>query len=58
MRAAALALVLASSCTGIVKMGLAVKVDIFGAKAQFKLPLEFYPVLPDAGYPPESLVCE
>lgn len=51
-------LFLLSGCTGILKMGLSVKVDIFGAKAQFKLPLEFYPLGPDGGWPPEKLVCE
>ncbi len=59
MRAALLLLAL-SGCVGpgIMKMGMSLKVDIFGARAHFKLPVEFYPLLPDAGYPPESLICE
>lgn len=58
MRAALLLLVLSGCGAGVLKMGLRVKVDVFGAKAEFKLPLEFYPVMQDAGYPPESLICE
>lgn len=43
---------------GVMKMGMSLKVDIFGAKAHFKLPVEFFPLLPDAGYPDPALVCE
>ncbi len=58
--AVAIATLLLTGCTsqGIMKMGLSLKLDIFGAKAQLKLPVEFYPLLPDAGYPEPSLVCE
>lgn len=59
MRRAALVLALcAAGCgAGVLKMGLKVKADIFGAKASLQLPLEFYPVV-DGGFPPAELVCE
>lgn len=57
MRLAVIALLCSSCGAGVLKMGLRLKVDVFGAKAEFKLPLEYYPVV-DGGFPPEELVCE
>jgi hypothetical protein len=55
-RAALVSALALSSCgAGVLKLGLRVKVDIFGAKAEVKLPLEFYPTL-DGGYPPAEIV--